>query len=81
MLEKGMVPDIVILDMNMPGLGGARTLPRLRQFCPAVPVILCTGRTDQTALNLAQAYPNVTLLSKPFGLRELQKQLQSIGLG
>jgi len=32
-------------------------------------------------LNLAQAYPNVTLLSKPFGLRELQKQLQSIGLG
>ncbi len=80
-LEAGLEPDLVILDMNMPGLGGAGTLPRLRVLCPAVPVLLSTGRADQTALTLASAHPGVTLLSKPFGLRELQSHLESIGLG
>ena len=81
MLEAGLEPDLVILDMNMPGLGGYGTLPRLRVLRPEVPVLLATGRVDQTALDLASAYPGVTLLSKPFGLRELQKHLESIGLG
>jgi len=80
-LEAGFEPDLVILDMNMPGLGGIGTLPRLRALRPAVPVLLATGRVDQTALTLASAHPGVTLLSKPFGLRELQKHLESIGLG
>ncbi|MBK9796698.1 MAG: PAS domain S-box protein [Holophagaceae bacterium] len=81
LIEAGLEPDLVILDMNMPGLGGTGTLPRLRRLRPAVPVLLSTGRTDQTALTLASAHPGVTLLAKPFGLRELQKHLESIGLG
>ncbi len=80
-LEAGLEPDLVILDMNMPGLGGTGTLPCLRALRPAVPVLLSTGRADQTALTLASAHPGVTLLSKPFGLRELQSHLEGIGLG
>ncbi len=81
MLEAGLEADLVILDMNMPGLGGIGTLPRLRVLRPEVPVLLATGRVDQTALNLASAHSGVTLLTKPFGLRELQKQIESLGLG
>ena len=81
MLEAGLEPDLVILDMNMPGLGGFGTLPLLRGLRPMVPVLLSTGRTDETALTLAAAYPGVTILSKPFGMRELQKHLENIGLG
>jgi CheY-like chemotaxis protein len=80
MLEAGLEPDLVILDMNMPGLGGAATLPRLRDLRPAVPVLLSTGRVDQTALALASAQSGVTLLAKPFGLRELKKHLENLGL-
>lgn len=80
LLGTGFEPDLVILDMNMPGLGGAGTLPRLRGLRPSVPVLLSTGRTDQTALNLATAHTGVTLLSKPFGLRELQKHLEGMRL-
>lgn len=79
-LKAGFDPDFIILDMNMPGLGGAGTLPQLRSMCPVVPILLSTGRTDQTALTLAASHPGVTILPKPFGLRELQKQLESIGL-
>ena len=81
LLEAGLEPDLVILDMNMPGLGGAGTLPRLRGLRPKVPVLLSTGRADQVALTLASAHPGVTLMSKPFGLRELQTHIESIGLG
>ncbi len=80
-IEAGFEPDVVILDMNMPGLGGSGTLPRLRALRPAVPVLLSTGRTDQTALDLAEAHPHVTLLPKPFSMIELQKRLEPFRLG
>jgi len=78
-LAAGFQPGLVILDLNMPGLGGAGTMPRLRALLPAVPVLLATGRADQTAQDLAEAYPNVTLLAKPFTMRELQQHLDSFG--
>jgi signal transduction histidine kinase/ActR/RegA family two-component response regulator len=74
-LETGIQPDVVILDMNMPGLGGRGTLPRLRALRPTLPVILSTGRIDQTTIELAEAHAHVTLLSKPFRIGELQEKL------
>ena len=78
-LEAGLQPGRVILDMNMPGLGGAGTLPRLRALRPAVPVLLATGRANQAALALAEAHPGVTLLAKPFSLAELRQYLELPG--
>ncbi len=75
LLQTGPELDRVILDMNMPGLGGTGTLPRLRTLLPDLPVLLVTGRADQAAINLAAAHPRVTLVAKPFSLEELQKYL------
>ena len=80
-MEAGLRPDVVILDMNMPGLGGLGTLPRLRALCPALPVLLATGRADQGAMDLAMAHPGVLLLPKPFTIRELQAQLARVAPG
>jgi two-component system OmpR family response regulator len=77
-LETSHDPDLVILDMNMPGLGGIATLPRLRALRPVVPVLLSTGLVDQAALELVSAHAGVTLLSKPFDLNELQQHLHSV---
>jgi PAS domain S-box-containing protein len=74
-LEQGFLPDVVIMDLNMPGWGGSGTLPRLRALCPDLPVLLATGRADQTALDLVEAFAGVTLLSKPFSLEELKEGL------
>jgi len=77
-LEAGFRPDVVILDMNMPGLGGSGTLPRLRALLPEVPVLLSTGRMDQAALDLADRYPHVIPLPKPFSLKDLKRRLQAV---
>jgi CheY-like chemotaxis protein len=74
-------PDVVILDMNMPGLGGRGTLPRLRELNPDVPVLVATGRVDQAALDLVAGFRGVSLLNKPFTRKELQERLAAVTRG
>jgi PAS domain S-box-containing protein len=78
-LDDGLQPGVVILDLNMPGLGGVGTLPRLRVLRPGLPIILATGRADQTAMDLVDSNTQVTLLPKPFGLKELRAHLANCG--
>ena len=78
LIEQGLRPEVVLLDLNMPGLGGQGTLPRLRALCPRLPILLATGRADQAALDLVAAHPDVHLLPKPFTLPNLQMHLAGI---
>jgi len=71
LLAAGTRPELVLLDMNMPGWGGGGTLPRLRALLPGLPVLLTTGRADQTALDLVAAHPPMACLPKPFTVEEL----------
>lgn len=36
-------PDLVFLDLKMPGMNGVETLSKLREQCPDVPVYFVTG--------------------------------------
>jgi len=40
--------------------------------------LLSTGQADPNVLNLREAYPHVTVLAKPYSLRELQRQLEDL---
>lgn len=74
-LEAGLEPVLVILDMDMPGMGGACTLPLLRVLRPLLPVVIATGRLFEEAAQLAQGFPLVSLMPKPYGLQEIRKRL------
>ncbi len=36
-------PDLIILDINMPGMNGIETLRQIKELNSAIPVILCTA--------------------------------------
>ena len=78
-LEAGLEPLLVILDMDMPGMGGARTLPLLRGLRPSLPVVIATGRLFEEAALLAQRFSLVSLMPKPYGLQEIRKRLPKNG--
>ncbi|WP_425058977.1 Transcriptional regulatory protein WalR [Sporomusa carbonis] len=78
-LEKfeSLDPDLVLLDIMMPGLDGFEVLKRLRTFSN-VPVIILTARGDSNdkvhGLNLgADDY-----LTKPFSLDELFARVKAV---
>ena len=47
--------DVVILDMNMPGMGGRETLLNLRRTNPGLPVVVSTGHVESGLLALVAA--------------------------
>src|ERR1700724_442395 len=45
-VEKGLQPDLVLLDVLMPGIDGLQTLEQLRQLQPGVKVVLLSWAHD-----------------------------------
>lgn len=74
-LQEGLNPDLIILDMNMPGMTGAQTLPLIRELQPDLPVLIATGRADQVAIELCERHSHVSMLPKPFSVKELVRVL------
>ena len=78
LLEGGLRPDLIILDVNMPGLGGSQTLAQISRTWPEIPVLLATGRVDPAVFELLDKHPDVGLLTKPFTHEELVEKLGAI---
>jgi CheY-like chemotaxis protein len=65
-------PDLVVTDLQMPGLNGIEFIRRLHLFAPTVPVVLATGIQDtKNLLTAAAAYGAVACLRKPMNVDDL----------
>lgn len=62
----------VVLDLNMPRLGGEEAFARLRAQAPDVPIVIATGMGAEGAAERLLAAPHTEFVSKPFGLATLQ---------
>jgi CheY-like chemotaxis protein len=57
--------DIVLLDLNMPVMGGVDALERLRTINPLLPIIIITARSDAHPIAAAAG---VALMQKPLDI-------------
>ena len=71
------LPDLVMLDVKMPGMDGWETLQRLRQVSEC-PVIMLTvfGATEDIIKGLELGADDY--LVKPFGVRELLARVNTV---
>ena len=75
-LLEECVPDLVILDILMPGLDGFQVLDRIRQRS-SIPVIMLTGRYEVTTLRYALSLGADDYVRKPFGRGELLARIRA----
>ncbi|MDD2605356.1 MAG: response regulator, partial [Desulfobacteraceae bacterium] len=63
--------DLVITDMSMPGMTGDRMARQMMALKPGLPVILCTGFSEQISPQMAASIGINGFLMKPVLLSEL----------
>ncbi|HUH64408.1 MAG TPA: response regulator transcription factor [Terracidiphilus sp.] len=63
--------DVVLLDINMPGIGGIETLRRIRAASPRLPVLMLTVRDAEDEKVNALELGADDYVTKPFSTREL----------
>jgi signal transduction histidine kinase len=81
-LEKArqFLPDIILLDMNMPGKDGLQVCRELRGQAPTrdIPVIILTARADEETKLVSLSAGANDFLSKPFSTTELHVRLKNL---
>lgn len=75
-LDEGPLPDLMILDVSMPDMGGVETLRRLRTRHPDLPVLLATGNVDHEVEEACARDTHTRVISKPFTLSQIRTMLQ-----
>ena len=81
-IDKGMEPDLVLLDVLMPGIDGLETLEQLRQKRPGVKVVMLSCVNDTKKVVQAMRLGAQDYLTKPFQKAELDAVVdQCLGQG
>jgi len=70
-------PDVVTLDVMLPGIDGLETLRRLKELLPDVPVIMVSGQERRGTADRARALGASEFLCKPFAAEDLEAAVRS----
>jgi len=75
---KAEIPDLIVLDVNMPELDGFEVCRRIRRDGIQVPVIFLTARDDIDDLRIGFRQGGDDYLTKPFSLEELGLRIEAL---
>lgn len=70
-LARAADPDVVLMDLSMPGISGVDAMRRIHRHKPDLPVIILTAHADQALEREARAAGAVGFIAKGGGLQEL----------
>lgn len=76
---KSMIPDLILLDVMMPGVNGFEVCRRIREdpSLAEVPIVMVTGFNDDAARSKCFEKGANEVICKPFDRDILQKQVDN----
>ncbi len=76
-LAKETQPDLIILDIMLPGMSGFEICKRIREDGTRVPVIMLTSKTEENDRVLGLELGADDYVTKPFSLREFLARVRA----
>jgi two-component system, response regulator, stage 0 sporulation protein F len=70
------VPDLVLLDMKIPGMDGIEILKRMRVLQPDIKVIIMTAYGELDMIQEAMDLGALTHFAKPFDIDDIRKAVE-----
>ena len=79
-LLKGIVPNLILLDVLMPDLDGWETFNRLRaiSFLRDVPIVFLTAVTESAEVEHARKIGAADYITKPFDRNDLLNRIEKV---
>jgi CheY-like chemotaxis protein len=79
LLEKKIIPDLILLDIMMPNMDGWEVFDKLKanESWSKIPVIFLTARSDEFASN-AGAMIADDYIEKPIDIKELKNRIENV---
>ena len=77
---SGVAPDLILLDVMMPGLDGPATLAELRKIpaTTATPVIFMTAKVQAAEVSYYKSIGAIGVIAKPFDPMLLAQQVRTM---
>jgi len=77
-LAKRTGPDLIVLDLMLPGIDGIDVLRKLRSAGAAMPVLILTAKGEELDKVLGLRLGADDYVTKPFGLMELMARVEAL---
>ncbi len=77
-LEAGNLPDLILSDINMPGMTGLELLKSIKAKYPQARVIMVTAYGDDHNFRTARAYGADDYFTKPIDFSALKAKLDAV---
>jgi len=77
-LARSTMPDLIVLDLMLPGMDGYRVLKTLREDGIDTPVLILSARGEETDKVLGFHLGADDYVAKPFGLLELLARVDAL---
>ena len=69
-------PDLVLLDMKIPGMDGNEILKRMKQIDPEIKVIIMTAYGELDMIQQAKDLGAITHFAKPFDIDDIRSAVR-----
>jgi two-component system response regulator CpxR len=69
-------PEVIIIDLKMPGVDGIEVLKRIKKARPEIEVIVLTGHGSESDKNLCLTLGAFAYLKKPVDINELSEAIK-----
>jgi DNA-binding response OmpR family regulator len=74
---RGTPPDLVLLDLTLPGIDGLEVCRRLRVDHPSLPVVMLTARAEEVDVVVGLGSGADDYVTKPFRVAELVARIRA----